>query len=72
MTKLEDFINYAKTLSPEDLKVLEWQLEGLMKADNLGLTAEQLQDVETRRRKTPKIYATDEQVESLLGEPLNP
>jgi len=30
MTKLEEFVKYAKALSPEDFKVLEWRLESLM------------------------------------------
>lgn len=43
MTKLEDFVSYAKSLPPEELRILEWRLKDLMnddKEDSL-LTPEQ-------------------------------
>lgn len=74
MTKLEDFVNYAKTLSPEGLEALEHKLTKLMPnlpAGEIGLSSEQLADIEKRRIKTPRIYASDQDVEDLLGRHFN-
>ena len=74
MTKLEDFLNYAKTLSPEGLEALEKKLTQLMPKPpqgDVGLSSEQLANIEKRRVKTPRKYASDEEVEVLLGRRFN-
>lgn len=69
MTKLEDFVNYAKSLSPEDLKRLEWKLDGLMK-DSSGdalLTAEQ-EAATLSLAKNPNIkFAPEGKVEAIFA-----
>ena len=74
MTKLEDFLNYAKTLSPEGLEALENKLTELMPnppVGEIGLSSKQLADVEKRRVKTPRKFASDKEVEVLLGRRFN-
>ena len=68
MTKLEEFVNYAKALSPEDFKILEWRLESLMNeqtADHM-LTPEQEAKTLAIINNPDRVLVPEGQVEAIF------
>ena len=68
MTKLEEFVKYAKALSPEDLKVLEWRLESLMDdtAADHWLTPEQEAKTLAIVNNPDRVLVPEGQVEAIF------
>jgi hypothetical protein len=67
MTIIEKFVAFAQGLPPEQLRLVEEVLEGLMDGDVEGdFTAEQLAELDRRLADPNPRYADREEVEALF------